>query len=168
MSRQEGLTLLELITALAIVAILAALAVPALDTLRLNAGRAAAMDGLLRAAWFARSEAFRQGRPVMLCPAGAGDDCAADRDAWGNGWLVRPAEPAAATLRRGDPVAMPGAGLRANRTAFVFEPGERRSTNGTLAWCDRRGDAAARALVIAPTGRPRLERGPGSLECTGP
>lgn len=168
MSRQEGLTLLELVTALAIVAILAALAVPALDTLRLNAGRAAAMDGLLRAAWFARSEAFRQGRPVMLCPATAGGNCAATRDAWGNGWLVVPVPAGGAPLRRGPGATHPGAGIRANRAAFVFEPGERRSTNGTLAWCDRRGDVAARSIIIAPTGRPRLERGPGSLECPGP
>lgn len=165
MDRHAGLTLLELLTAIAIVAVLAGIAVPALDRVMLNARRAAAMESLLRAAWFARTEALQRGRPVILCASVGGDGCTPDPAAWTSGWLVASADAPMAALRRGPGATDPRARLLANRAAFSFEPHDRRSTNGTLAWCDDRGATAARAVVIAPTGRPRLERGAGSLAC---
>jgi type IV fimbrial biogenesis protein FimT len=162
------MTLMELLVALALLAILAALATPALQGLRLNASRAAAMEGLLRAAWYARSEAIRQGRPVLLCPAGPDHACVARREAWSDGWSVAAAAAPDAPLRSGRGVGRARAVLTANRDSFTFETQDRRSTNGTLAWCDPRGESASRAIVISPTGRPRLERGSGSIECGPP
>lgn len=167
MDRHAGLTLLDLLTAIAIVAVLAGIAVPALDRVMLNARRAAAMESLLRAAWFARTEALQRGRPVILCASTDGAGCTPDPGAWTSGWLVAAADAPTAALRRGPGLTDPRARLLANRSAFSFEPHERRSTNGTLAWCDDRGATAARAVVIAPTGRPRLERGAGALDCPG-
>lgn len=168
MHRASGITLIELLTALAVIAVLAGLAVPALDGLLLNARRAAAMEGLFRAAWLARTEALRLGRPVLLCGSALGDGCDGDPRSWTAGWVVVPADPPAEVLRRGGGIARAGARLLSNRSAFRFEAAERRSTNGTLAWCDRRGAAAARAIVISPTGRPRHTHGSGSLECSPP
>jgi type IV fimbrial biogenesis protein FimT len=168
MDRQAGVTLLELLVAIAIIATLGGLAIPALDQAVLNARRAATMEGLVRAAWFARTEAVRRGRPVILCASAGGTSCEADVSAWNAGWLVVPADNPADALRLGTGAADPRARLLANRVAFSFEPHDRRSTNGTLAWCDARGVREARAVVIAPTGRPRLERGAGSLDCAAP
>jgi type IV fimbrial biogenesis protein FimT len=165
MRKHTGITLIELLAAMALVAILAALAVPALDGLVLNARRSAAMEGLVRAAWFARTEALRRGRPVLLCASAGGDSCVAGPGAWDQGWIVAPADAPAEVLRRGAGAGHPRALLLANRAACSFEPHDRRSTNGTLAWCDARGPEAARAVVISPTGRPRLERGAGALAC---
>jgi type IV fimbrial biogenesis protein FimT len=165
MDRHAGVTLLELLMVIAIGAVLAGIAVPSLDRGLLNARRAAAMESLVRAAWFARTEALQRGRPVILCASGSGGRCAAEPDAWGGGWLVAPADAPEVILRRGPGTTDPRARLVANRSAFSFEPYDRRSTNGTIAWCDGRGATAARAVVIAPTGRPRLERGAGSLAC---
>jgi type IV fimbrial biogenesis protein FimT len=168
MDRHAGVTLLELLMVIAISAVLAGLAIPALDRGLLNARRAAAMESLVRAAWYARTEALRRGRPVILCASGGGEHCAAEPDAWDGGWLVAPADAPAVVLRRGPGATDPRARLVANRSVFSFEPHDRRSTNGTIAWCDGRGETAARAIVIAPTGRPRLERGAGSLGCAAP
>lgn len=165
MKKAQGLTLMELLVALALLAVVAALATPALESLRLNASRAATMEGLLRAAWYARSEAVRRGSAVMLCPAGNGGACAPQREAWGRGWTVAVATTPDTPLRTGPGVRPARVALLANRDAFTFATRDRRSTNGTLAWCDPRGAAASRAIVISPTGRPRLERGSGSLEC---
>ena len=168
MERHAGMTLIELLTVLALVAILAGLAVPALEGLLLDARRAAAMDGLLRAAWFARTEALRRGAPVLLCASADGLRCASDPAAWSFGWRVTPDREPELTLRRGTGAVDPRARLLANRSTFRYEPHDRRSTTGTRAWCDRRGADAARAVVIAPTGRPRLERGAGALACEVP
>ena len=165
MDRHAGITLIELLTALALVAVLVGLAVPALDSVLLNARRAAAMDELARAAWFARTEALKRGRPVILCASAGGAQCVANTAAWTGGWRIAPADDLDLTLRQGAGSPDPRARLLANRSSFRFEPHDRRSTNGTVAWCDRRGLAAARAMVVAPTGRPRLERGAGSLPC---
>jgi type IV fimbrial biogenesis protein FimT len=165
MERQQGITLAELLVAVALAALLAGLAVPALDRAVLNARRTAAMEALLRAAWFARSEAHMRGRPVVLCASGGSAACVADQDAWSGGWLVAAGDAPGQPLHRGEGAADPRARILGNRAAFSFQPFDRRSTNGTLAWCDRRGAGEARALVIAPTGRPRIERGPGALAC---
>ena len=46
--------------------------------------------------------------------------------------------------------------LVSNRARFEFRPFPSRSTNGTISFCDARGGAAQRAIVISYTGRPRL------------
>ena len=45
--------------------------------------------------------------------------------------------------------------LYANRDAFVMRPFGLRNTNGTLIWCDKRGAADARAVIVSFTGKPR-------------
>lgn len=167
MDRQAAFTLVELLTTLALLALLGALAVPALEGAILNARRAAALEELARAAWFARSEALRRGRPVLLCAAGPAG-CDSSLDAWNGGWRVVPADTPGDPLRQGGGITDPRVRLLANRAVFRFEPHDRRSTNGTIAWCDRRGAAAARAIVIAPTGRLRMTRDAGSLACPAP
>ena len=48
--------------------------------------------------------------------------------------------------------------ITANRRLFEFRPFGRRSTNGTVTFCDRRGAEQARAVVVSFTGRPRVTR----------
>src|SRR5690606_35721876 len=63
--------------------------------------------------------------------------------------------------------AAPKLRISANREIFEFRPFRQRSTNGTVTFCDRRGAAEARAVIVSYTGRPRVsEAGPGrDLSC---
>jgi hypothetical protein len=54
-----------------------------------------------------------------------------------------------------------------NRPYYEFRP-RRRSTNGTTVFCDRRGAAAAKAVIVSYTGRPRVDTRDGDrrpLQC---
>jgi len=55
--------------------------------------------------------------------------------------------------------------ISANRRLFEFRPFGWRSTNGTITFCDERGQTQARAVIVSYTGRPRVSiEGPGGRE----
>ncbi|MGH8175841.1 MAG: GspH/FimT family pseudopilin [Steroidobacter sp.] len=86
--RQRGVTLLELMTALAVLAILMGVGVPAFNNIVRNSQIAAQSAGLVQALNLARSEALKRGVRVSVCAAAAsGNDCGAAA-AWNNGWIV--------------------------------------------------------------------------------
>ena len=164
MEKEKGFSLLELLTALAISAVLLGVGGPALlDTTR-NARRTAALNELIRAIHAARSEAVRTGKEVVLCARPAsGAGCGESGADWAAGWLAfvnedrdRPAVPDAGETVLMESAPREGATISGNRGVFRFLPFNRRSTNGTLVYCDPRGEPAARALIVSYTGRPRL------------
>ena len=164
MRNSLGFSLLELLVALGIAAILLGVGAPALRDATLNARRTAALNGLLRAVHVARVESVRSGREVVLCARNErSGGCGGPGADWASGWLVfvnedgdRPAtpDPDEPILAAAGPSV--GASLRGNRGAFRFLPFNRRSSNGTLVYCDDRGAAGARAFILSFTGRPRL------------
>lgn len=84
-SQSTGVSLIELMMVLAIVAILASLAVPGFTNSRSRIelrGNTSALETNL--AW-ARSEAVKRNRDLVLCPDG-GELCADSTD-WSNGWI---------------------------------------------------------------------------------
>jgi len=90
----RGFTLLELMVAVAVLAILLGLGVPAYnDTIRNNQISASSAD-LIAALSLARNEAMKRGQRVSVCAAANPNDpdanpdaCAAGTD-WSNGWIV--------------------------------------------------------------------------------
>jgi type IV fimbrial biogenesis protein FimT len=85
--RISGFTLLELMTTLAIVAILVALAAPSYRDFTSNNQVTAVNNDLIAALNLARSEATRRGTPVTICASRDAAACA-DATAWGQGWIV--------------------------------------------------------------------------------
>lgn len=178
MEKYRGFSLLELMVALAIAVILIAVGGAALRETTLNARRTAALNGLLRAVHAARAEALRSGEEVVLCARASGSTkCGGDGADWAAGWLLFVNEDGdrPATLDAGEPVLVEegpqaGSSIIGNRSAFRFPPFNRRSTNGTLVYCDDRGQTSARALIVSFTGRPRLsDEAPGGrpVSCRG-
>jgi type IV fimbrial biogenesis protein FimT len=164
MRRPAGVTLIELVIALAVLGILVTLATPAFSNLVANSSRTTAVNDLFHALFLARSEAIKRGRIVSLCPSSDGQTCSRQRD-WTSGWMVfvneHPEEPAA--RQENEPVlnvyqGWSGGQITSNRLSYSFRPFIQGVVNGTIVFCDDRGSEHARAIIISHTGRPRIDR----------
>lgn len=171
MPRTAGFTLWELLITLAIAAVVVGVGVPSLEAVVRDNRRTGDINAFVTAVQLARSEAATRARPVVVCETADTRACGGG-DAFERGWMVfvntddrrpiarSPAEPLLFTF---EPA---GSGpIHSNRRLYEFRPFHRRSTNGTITFCDERGAAEARALIISYTGRPRVAaRGPGGRE----
>ncbi len=84
--RQNGFTLIELIVAIAILAVLATMALPSLRTPYQKNQLASAKNALIASLQQARSEALSGARPVVVCPTRNQTSCERQGD-WSAGWL---------------------------------------------------------------------------------
>ncbi len=175
MPRNAGYSLTELLVVLALAALLLGLAVPAFTNLVLDARLVAAVNRLVHGIHVARHEALKTGADVVLCRSRTGRQCTETGD-FTQGLIVfvnrdrddPPRVDAGETVLQAEP-AFGLAMLSANRRTFVFRPFSR-SVNGTFTACDRRGDRAARAVVVSYTGRPRavpVAEADGARSCPG-
>lgn len=158
----RGFSLLECMLVIAIAAVLAGLAVPSFSRLVYDSRRAAALNAFIGSVQLARSEAAKRAGDVVLCKSAGTQSCSATGE-WDPGWLVfanidrdSPAQVDAdePILHVGMP--LPAARVSANRDALVFRPLDQASTNGTVVFCDARGPEHARAVIVSPSGRPRI------------
>jgi len=173
-----GFTLWELLWTLLVASVLLGIAVPSLQSFVLDARRTADVNGFVLAVQLARSEAAKRGRAVVVCASADTRSCTSPKVRYDGGWIVfvnednvrppqrSPAEPLI-YVHQPDLVGT----ITANRDAFEFWPfTNRRSTNGTVVFCDARGPTASRAVIVSYTGRPRVATvgsGGEPLNCAG-
>ena len=165
MRASRGMTLLELMICLAILAIVSTLAAPGFSNLLNDAGRTAAVNEFIHALYLARSEAIKRGAIVSLCKSADGQNCMNRSPEWNTGWMVfvnldRDELP---ERDRDEPIiavyqGWPAGHISSNRNAYSFRPYLQGVVNGTLLFCDARGSAQARAIIISHTGRPRVAK----------
>lgn len=86
----RGFTIIELMTALVIAAILMAVAVPSFRNASLGSQLSASANNLLASVQLARSEAIKRNVAVTLCASSNGTTCAGG-GGWQQGWVVRAA-----------------------------------------------------------------------------
>lgn len=84
---ESGVTLIELMVAVTVLAILVTVAVPGLQQFILLSGLRSYSNAIAVDAILARSEALKRNRTVKLCISTDGATCAAS-GAWGDGWIV--------------------------------------------------------------------------------
>jgi type IV fimbrial biogenesis protein FimT len=163
MDRQRGHTLTEFVFAAAIIAGLVGWAVPGFDGLRRDAQRTREVNQFVHSVHFARLEAVKRNGVVSLCPSHGGGMCAPAGTPWQQGWIVfvnsdgdSPAvrDPGEPLLRVVAPWTM--GTLSGNRSTLSFRPFGQSGVTATFTFCDARGPAAARAVIISQSGRPRV------------
>ena len=160
-----GVTLAEMLTALAASALLMAVALPSFDGLLERERAAGAINQMLAAVQFTRAAAVSHRVTAALCP-GAGDRCG-PRNSWHDGALAFLDPNGNGRRDSGEEILMRlpllPAGHRMywrafrNRTALVFRPsGLTDWQNGNILYCPPDGDARlARQVVLNVQGRAR-------------
>lgn len=149
-----GVTLIEMLFGIAVVAILAGLAVPGFhQSLRVTALRAATYD-LLAGLQQTRGSSIIESQPGMLCPSDAAGAClpaATPASYWR--WSTEGPGRLAAL----EPHALPtGVVARASRSPVLFWPHGLNASTATLTICDLQGVAPPRAIVVSVSGRARV------------
>jgi type IV fimbrial biogenesis protein FimT len=175
---QHGFTLLELLTTVAVAAIVMAVAVPNMrDFLRNNRLTGAAND-LLRSTQTARSEAVKRQQTVVVCassdPSAAPPVCSYSTF---RGWIVFAdannnwqADTAEAVLERHDlldsslTIKNDNDGIVSYAPSGFANPSGTKAPSRNVVLCDVRGNqsvglaSAARAVLIDATGRTRVAK----------
>ncbi len=161
----RGITLIELICAMSVLAILASIAIPSFSVLLQDTGRSTALNGFLHSLFLARSEAIKRGSMVTLCASMDGQQCSGDARGWHRGWIVfanddfdTPPERDRQELLLWVHAGWSEGTITSNRASFSLRSTPQGVINGTVVFCDSRGSSHARAVIVNNVGRPRLSQ----------
>ena len=162
---EAGLSLLELLAVLSIVAVLVQAAAPAFSRLLADIRISIQVNHLRQTLQLGRQLAWTTGKDLVLCRSRSGLRCE-HSGGWQDGWILfrnddRDSPP---QLDPGEAVelraaATHGINISANRTAFVLRPAAKRSTNGTFRACALGRNGTGRALIVSYTGKTREQAG---------
>ncbi len=159
-----GYSLYELIGTVAVVALVLSLGLPSFGRIVAEHRLRVEVDALFHAIHLARKESIVRRREVTLCPSDDGEHCTTGPD-WSEGFILFANHDRDAPAQRdaGEPLIRRYTTsshnlISANRSRFSFRTTSLRATNGTFILCDKTRRAAARALIVSYTGRPRVRR----------
>ncbi|MGA9856046.1 MAG: GspH/FimT family pseudopilin [Gammaproteobacteria bacterium] len=160
MRTDAGFTVLELLTTLAVVTILASIAVPNFTSMIHHNRAAATVNGFHTSLNYARHAAIVRNSYVVMCKSDDGVSCNHALSDWNSGWLIfdNLDRDSTAQVDAGEPILQVHGPIRkqtpivSNRNSFTFRPMDLRSVNGTFRYCseDGRND---RALIVNVMGR---------------
>lgn len=154
----RGFTLPELITVLAITAVLATFALPALGDAVARYHLQAAGDALITSLTRARGTAIRRGHETRVCASANGRICAAVPE-WHRGWLARDRH-TGALFDLSDTIGPRVASAhRPGRHDVVFHPdGSAPGDNQRITLCLRKKPQTAFSIVVSNAGRVKRDR----------
>ena len=119
----RGLTLLEVMITVAIIAILGSIALPSFSSALQSNRVATTSNEFMASVAFARSEAMRNNRGAVMCPSANGTSCGGD---WQDGWIVWADQDASGTINGAERVLRRQEALfkqtAAGSTAIRFSP----------------------------------------------
>ena len=165
---QRGYTLVELMVAIGVLTILGTVALPGMENIMLNNSRVSLTNEFISSLHVARSEAATRNQRVTMCASGNGTSCGT-ASAWKNGWIIFNDADLSGTPNgdeliikdvRSDgeidiiPETFTGSvTYRPNGRAMAATIAE---NSAQFTFCDRRGAAHARLLMVGGNGRPQL------------
>jgi type IV fimbrial biogenesis protein FimT len=164
-----GFTLVELLTTMAVAAIIVAYAMPSFATLMQNNRLISQRDSLVGSLRYARSTALSQNVGTQLCPFSASGSTACGTN-WAAGWIVvlNPAGGAATT----PPLTLlqsvkttpggPAISSPTSAAAVSFDPRGLSTNAAQFVVCDSRGSSYAHSVQVFPTGFAEIGSTPGS------
>lgn len=179
MSSQKGFTLVELLTTLGVAAILMAIAVPGMQSIRANARQSSSANELVNTMRIARNTAITTNTRVAVCASSSGSSC--QSVAWEKGWIAFVDIDADGTLDNNETILrsaseIEGVTIKSGQFSdfFAYRPNGRVMFNnvtqnsGRFSICDNRGTKHAKGIRLDLSGRPRIydaESGGLTLSC---
>ena len=85
---QYGMSMVELLTVVALVALLLGIGLPSFRYVTNSNRVSSEVNALLSDMQFARSEAIKEGQMVTVCPSTSQTQCDANSTTWQTGWIV--------------------------------------------------------------------------------
>ena len=166
MKRQNGFTLIELMTTLGIATILVAVAVPGLQEFQKNSRQRTATNELVSAMRIARNTAITTNTRVTVCASRDGATC--QNTGWNSGWIAFVDTNSDRALNGAETILRSGGGVDGMSIAsgqfadfFVYRPNGRvmnanpAVSSGLFTICDDRGGEYAKTIRLDLSGRAR-------------
>jgi type IV fimbrial biogenesis protein FimT len=173
--RNAGFTLIELVTGLAIMAILAGIALPSLERLVERQRAAAATTSLMSHMALARMTAVSRNRRSVLCPSADGRLCETGND-WSRGWMLfldddgnREPDPGDEIVRVDlEPTSrhLQVTSTNGRQQLRYLPDGRSAGTNLTISICNQHHELLGQ-VIVNNMGRPRSERPKATAPCPG-
>jgi type IV fimbrial biogenesis protein FimT len=170
--KNDGFTLLELLTTLGVASLIVTLGVPSFRAVLDNQRMTAGTNELVTSLNLAKSEAIKRVAYVTVCKSDNGSSCGGGGVSWNDGWLVFANSTSVnlGTVDANDTIIRVYSGLKGEMAVaptgtvdgfLSFRPSgtmgtTASNTSGSLTFCDRRGVDDARAILLEPSGRWRV------------